>query len=145
MTMRIVMSSLALAAGIAAATQAAANSGLAARIGLGSALLVSTTVVMAGTIVLWAVMGARTTIFPESASWPLYVGGLCGLVIIVCMAVAFPKIGGARAIALMVLGQSIAAMTIDHFGLFGMPHEPVTLRRIAGALMLTCGVALLRP
>jgi transporter family-2 protein len=90
-------------------------------------------------------MGARTTFYPEGASWPLYIGGLCGFAIIVCMAVAFPRIGGARAMALMVLGQSIAAMTIDHLGLFGMPHEPVTLRRAAGALMVACGVALLRP
>jgi bacterial/archaeal transporter family-2 protein len=144
MMLRILIASLALAAGVAAAAQGAANAGLAARIGLGSALLVNTTIVLAGAIVLFWALGARTDFFPRGTPWNLYLGGVCGLAVIACMAIAFPRIGGAFAISLMVLGQSLMALAIDHFGLFGMPSEPVTMQRLAGALLLTCGVALLR-
>jgi bacterial/archaeal transporter family-2 protein len=144
MMLRILIASLALLAGVAAATQGAANAGLAGRIGLGSALLVNTTIVLAGAVVLFWALGARTEFFPRGAPWSLYLGGVCGLAVIVCMAIAFPRIGGAFAISLMVLGQSLAALAIDHFGLLGMPREPITLQRVAGTLLLTCGVALLR-
>jgi bacterial/archaeal transporter family-2 protein len=135
---------LAVAAGIAAAFQAAANAGLSARIGLGAALVVNTSIVLAGTILLYVMLGPRGGFFPGGVPWTLYVGGLCGFVLLASLAFVFPKIGAAVAIALVVLGQGVAALAIDHYGLLGMPAEPVTLGRVAGLVLVGAGVVLLR-
>jgi transporter family-2 protein len=44
----------------------------------------------------------------------------------------------------VVLGQSAAALAIDHFGLLGMPKDPITLPRVAGLALLALGVSLVR-
>jgi len=136
---------IALVAGIATALQATANAGLAARIGLAAALVANTIVVLAGTLVLYFVRGGPyETWTPAGTPWPLYLGGVCGLVILASLAFVFPRVGAALAIALVVLGQGGAALAIDHFGLMGMPKEPVTLLRIAGLVLVGGGVVLMR-
>ncbi len=135
---------IAVAAGIAAAFQAAANAGLSARIGLAPALVTNTSIVLLGTLALYFGRGPQGTFFPSDARWSLYVGGICGFIIILSLAFVFPKIGAAVAIALVVLGQGAEALAIDHFGLMDMPSEPVTLVRVAGLLLIGVGVVLIR-
>lgn len=135
---------LAMIGGASMSTQASANAGLAARIGLGSALLVSTTIVFLFTIGFWLWRGAATTFFPPNTPKVLYVGGLCGFLIISTLAYAFPRLGGAQTVALVVLGQGLAALAIDHFGLLDMPRDPATLRRCGGVLLIALGAFLSR-
>jgi bacterial/archaeal transporter family-2 protein len=142
--LNLLFAALAIAAGATAAIQSAANAGLKAHIGLGNALLVNTTVVLIGTIVLWVAMGAQTTFFHPDAPWTLYVGGVCGFATIAALALTFPKLGAAWAIAMMVLGQGIAALAIDHFGLLGMPRDPLTATRLLGVALVAAGVVVMR-
>jgi transporter family-2 protein len=144
MTLKIVFALLAIATGVALAMQAAANAGLAKLAGLGPALVVNTAIVLIGAIGLWAALGAKSNFFPAGASWTLYVGGLFGFVIIASLAFAFPKIGAAYAIALMVGGQCVAALMIDHFGLMGMPCEPLTIQRVIGVALVAAGAVVMR-
>src|SRR5713226_3990939 len=117
MMMKIVLALLAIAAGVAAAMQAATNAGLSKSAGLGPALVVNTLIVLIAAIGLWAAMGAKTTFFPAGASWTLYLDGLVGFVITASRACVFPKIGAADAVSLMVGGQCVASLMVDHFGL----------------------------
>jgi transporter family-2 protein len=135
---------IAAIAGVATAFQSAANAGLSSRIGLGAALLVNTSVVLLGTLAFYFVLGPHRDFFPSGTPWFFYVGGLCGFVVILSLAFVFPRIGAGVAIAIVVLGQGAAALAIDHFGLMGMPKEPITLARVAGLLMLGGGLALIR-
>ena len=137
--MKVVSAALAIAAGVAAAMQGATNAGLSKVAGLGPAVVVNTVVVLIGATGLWATMGAKTTFFPAGASWTLYLGGLFGLVIIASLAFVFPKIGAAYAVALMVGGQCIAALIVDHFGLMGMPRDPLTIQRVIGVALVAAG------
>jgi transporter family-2 protein len=143
-TTKIVFAALAIAAGVAAAVQAATNAGLSKATGLGPALVVNTVVVLSGAIGLWAATGARTTFFPAGASWTLYLGGLCGFAIIASLAFVFPRIGAAYAVALMIGGQCVAALAIDHLGLVGMPRDPLTLQRIIGVALVVAGAVVIR-
>src|SRR5512143_2482453 len=136
MTMKLIFVLAAAGAGIAASFQAAANAGLAARTGLGAALVVNTIVVLIGTLVFFSASGARATFFPAATPWSLYIGGFCGFAIILAAAFVFPRIGAGPAVALMVLGQGAAALAIDHFGLMGIPREPVSLLRIGGFALI---------
>ena len=144
MTMQIVCATLAIAAGVAAVIQAAINASLAKSAGLGPALVVNTVVVLVGAIGLWAAMGAKTTFFPAGASWTLYLGGLFGFVIVASLAFVFPKIGAAYAMALMVGGQCVAALVVDHFGLMGMPRDSLTIQRAIGVTLVAAGALVTR-
>ena len=53
-----------------------------------------------------------------------------------------PRIGVGNAIFFVLLGQLIAAATIDHFGLFGALKTALTPRRALGLLVLALGVYL---
>jgi transporter family-2 protein len=141
---KILFGLIATAAGVAATFQAAANAGLSARIGLAAALVVNTSIVLAGTLLFYFARGPHGSFLATDVPWNLYVGGVCGFIVILSLTVVFPRIGAAVAIALVVLGQGAAALAIDHFGLMGMPNEPVTLVRVAGLLLVGGGVALIR-
>ena len=142
--MSVLFAALALLAGVATTLQASANAGLSQRVGLAAALVLNTLIVLAGTLVFFVARGPHANFFPAGTPWALYIGGACGFVIILCLALVFPKIGAAWAIALVVLGQSAAALAIDHFGLLGMPKDPITLPRFAGLALLALGVTLVR-
>lgn len=53
-----------------------------------------------------------------------------------------PRIGVGNAIFFVLLGQLIAAATIDHFGLFGALRTELTARRALGVLVMAVGVYL---
>ena len=144
MMTQIVFAGLAVAAGVAAALQAAINAGLSRFTGFGCALVINTVVVLIGAIGLWAATGARLAFFPGGASWTLYVGGLFGFVIIASLTFVFPKIGAAYAVALMVAGQCVAALVVDHFGLMGMPQARVTIQRVIGVALVAAGIAVVK-
>lgn len=55
-----------------------------------------------------------------------------------------PRIGVGNAIFFVLLGQLIAAATIDHFGLFGALKTTLTAKRAIGLLVMAVGVYLAR-
>lgn len=141
----IAFATLAVFAGVAAAIQAAVNAGLARTTGLGAALVVNTLVVLIGTIALWlATADEKTSFFPAGTPWTLYLGGVGGFVIIASLAIVFPRIGAAYAIVLMIGGQCVTALAIDHFGLVGMPRDPLTMQRVIGVILVAAGALVMR-
>src|SRR5262249_50615012 len=101
-------------------------------------------VVLIGATGLWLATGAKTTFFPASTSWTLYLGGVFGFIIIAAAVLVFPRLGAAFTIALMVCGQCVAALIIDHCRLVGMEKSPATLQRVLGMLLVVGGVAVFR-
>ena len=53
-----------------------------------------------------------------------------------------PRIGVGNAIFFVLLGQLIAAATIDHFGLFGALKTTLTAKRALGLVVMALGVYL---
>jgi transporter family-2 protein len=143
--MQLLLWALAVAAGAAGAFQTAANSALTARSSLGAALLLNTSVVWLATFALLMVTGGPRML-GSLAGAPAhhYVGGLCGFAVIASITVAFPRLGAAMALALMVLGQGTVALMIDHYGLWGMRQVAVNGTRLVGVAFLVIGVLLLR-
>jgi len=141
---KLILAALAVVAGAAVAFQGATNQGLMKSAGIGPALIVNTVIVLIGATGIWLATGARTTFFPAGASWTLYLGGLFGFVVIAAAVLVFPRLGAAYAIALMVCGQCLAAMIIDHYGLMGMEKSPATLQRVIGVALVAGGAAVFR-
>ena len=141
---KVLFAVLAIAGGAAVAFQGTTNQGLMRSAGIGPALVVNTVVVLAATIVLWLATGAKLTFFPANVPWTLYLGGVFGFIIIVTAVLVFPRLGAAYTIALIVCGQCVAAMLIDHYGLMGMEKNPVTAQRLIGGALVAAGVAVFR-
>jgi bacterial/archaeal transporter family-2 protein len=145
--MKLLLFALAGLAGAAGACQSAANAALAGRAGLGPALLINAVVVLIAVVVLSAFTGglrAFTLATLTGAPLGYYIGGLCGCFIIAVMAFAFPRVGGAFALALFVLGTGVTGVVIDHFGLWGMRVIPLSVPRAAGVVLLVAGMILMR-
>jgi bacterial/archaeal transporter family-2 protein len=136
---------LAIGAGVAGACQTGANSALSARANLGASLFLNTSVVLVGTAALLLIQGGPRALGAlPGAPAHHYIGGLCGFTVIASITFAFPRLGAALAMALMVLGQGVMALIIDHHGLWGMRTVPLTSTRLVGVAFLVAGVLLLR-
>jgi transporter family-2 protein len=77
------------------------------------------------------------------APWWVYVGGLLGAVYVVGVIALAPRLGALLAFVLVIAGQLLASLLLDHFGLL-YPRHPVNLPRLLGAVLLLLGVLLIR-
>jgi bacterial/archaeal transporter family-2 protein len=138
---------LALGAGVSVATQQVLNGGL--RTALGSpawAGLVSYAGGLIAMIVAVIALGERVPSWKTIAEVPWYAwsGGLFGAAFILLAILLLPFLGAATLFALVIAGQVLAAVTMDHFGAFGLTAHPVSAARLAGAVLLISGVVLIR-
>lgn len=103
---------------------------------------------LVGTLVLFLIVLLSRGSLPVlaqagGAPWWAWGAGLLGAVFIAASTAFGPLIGGATFLALLVAGQMIAALAIDHYGVLSFPVRPVDSWRIAGALLVVAGVFLL--
>jgi transporter family-2 protein len=87
--------------------------------------------------------------FPDVSqltSAPLWIwtGGFIGATYVVTTLVLITRLGSAVMFALIVVGQMLAALVMDHFGLLGLPRHEVNLWRVVGAVFLVSGVVMIR-
>ena len=68
-------------------------------------------------------------------------GGTLGAVYVTSALVLAPRLGVATLVGLIVLGQVLASLVIDHYGLLGVAVRPASLPRLLGAGLLLAGVA----
>ncbi len=78
------------------------------------------------------------------APWYFWSGGLIGALIVSSGLVVAPRLGAATFMGLLVAGQLLGSMTLDHFGWLGFPRIPFSFTRLAGAGLLVAGVVLIR-
>ena len=76
--------------------------------------------------------------------WYAWSGGVFGAAFILLAILLLPSLGAATLFALVIAGQVLAAVTLDHFGAFGLTPHPVSAARLAGAALLIAGVVLIR-
>lgn len=135
---------MAFGIGMGIAVQAAINSRLA--IGLGSQPLAAAFLSFAiGTLCLGLVMlwqGDWQSVSDNIADqpWWRWVGGAIGAVFVFITAFLAPKIGLVNMAFLIILGQLIAGMVIDHFGLIEMPVRSIGVHKYIGLGVMLIGL-----
>lgn len=136
---------LTLLAGIGVAAQAPTNAMLAKV--SGSTLLASLVSFSVGTAAIAIVWAASDRVSPTTLraapSWAWF-GGIYGAIYVATAAYAAPRLGVATMLMIAIGGQLVAAVVIDHFGLFGLRAEPMSASRIAGLVLVFAGVLLVR-
>lgn len=79
-----------------------------------------------------------------AGSWVTWTGGLFGALFIGTAILMVPRLGAATVLALIVVGQMLGSLAFDHVGLLGLPQQPISPTRLAGAASLILGVVLIR-
>ena len=84
--------------------------------------------------------------FGKFAVMPVWVwgGGLIGAVVVLGSILAGPKIGMLALVGLLLAGQLVASVLMDHFGWFGFPIQKMSEARWVGMLLLVGGFFLIR-
>jgi transporter family-2 protein len=143
----LLLYALALGAGVSVATQQVLNGSL--RTALGSpawAGLISYAGGLLTMIVAVIALGEGVPSLRVMAGvpWWAWSGGLFGGAFILLAILLLPSLGAATLFALVIAGQVLAAVTLDHFGVFGLTTHPISTARLAGAAFLIAGVILIR-
>ena len=138
---------LALGAGVSVATQQVLNGSL--RVSLGSpawAGLFSYVGGLLTMIIAVIVLGEQVPSAKLMAGvpWWAWSGGVFGGAFILLSILLLPSLGAATLFALVIAGQVLAAVTLDHFGALGLTPHPISTARLAGAALLIAGVVLIR-
>jgi bacterial/archaeal transporter family-2 protein len=80
----------------------------------------------------------------SAAPWWVWVGGLLGAFYVLGSVVTAPQLGAATLVAVILAGQAVASLLVDHFGWVGFDENPITPGRLAGMGLVAVGVALVR-
>jgi transporter family-2 protein len=78
------------------------------------------------------------------SEWSHWTGGLLGACYIVGAIVVAPRLGAATFIAVVVAGQMLSSLLLDHYGWVGFAEHPLSPPRLIGALLIVGGVILVQ-
>jgi transporter family-2 protein len=138
---------MALLAGISVPTQAGINAQLS--LWTRSPVLAATISFAVGTLALIVYSLVTRIPLPSLANagnhpWWIWIGGSLGAFFVTATIILVPKLGATTMVTVILAGQMIASLLLDHFGGLGYPVHPVSLGRIAGVLLVCGGVWLIR-
>ena len=145
--MKILFILLAIVSGAALPVQAALNGKMGKLIGDPVyAALISFVVGSFGllTYVLTMKTDLSTITQAGNAHWSVWTAGLLGAFYVTCVIILAPKLGVALTFGLVVAGQLIVSLIIDHYGFLSIPVHAVNWQRIAGISLIITGVLLIR-
>jgi bacterial/archaeal transporter family-2 protein len=138
---------VALVAGAVLPVQTAVNNKMAVTVGspvLGA--LVSFAVGTLSILIYSLASGESIASLTSSKDAPAiaWIGGLLGAFFVTATIILMPRIGVAMTISLIIAGQLITALAMDHFGLLGLEVRQVTPLRVVGVVLVGLGAVLIR-
>ena len=74
----------------------------------------------------------------------LWGGGMIGAAVVLGSILAGPKIGALALVSLLLAGQLVVSILIDHYGWLGFPIQKMNIQRFLGVLLLVGGFLLVR-
>ena len=137
---------LALVSGALIPVQAASNAALSHSVG-GNVPFAGMALFLVATAATGLTMLASGKALPalddlRGAPWWTYSGGVIVAFYVLTITFLTPRLGVGTAIALIVTGQVLAAVAIDHFGLMRSLTVPLSPTRMIGATLMVIGVFL---
>lgn len=80
----------------------------------------------------------------KNTPWYALTGGLLGAFYVATVVVILPRLGMVLTFSLIIAGQIIISIIIDHFGLLGNAVKEITLGKSIGILMLIISIIIIR-
>ncbi|PZQ97748.1 MAG: EamA-like transporter family protein [Cereibacter sphaeroides] len=136
----------AVIAGLALSIQAPINGQLGRAV---HSTLLASTISFSVSVVLLLAISYATGEFRQLSDmgptpWWLWIGGIFGPIYMLGIIYSVPNIGVVSALAAVVAGQLLGAMTIDLIGAFGVAARPISLTRVLSVCFVFAGVVLSR-
>ena len=135
---------LAVGAGACIALQASANGSFRKNLGdnplFAACLSILGTVLTAAAAMLVFRPPVPSMAVLRETPWWNWIGGPLGALIVLAGAALTARLGAALFIALVVGGQLLCSLVLDHFALVGLNEQPVTAGRLLGAALVVAGV-----
>ncbi|HFL1971289.1 TPA: DMT family transporter [Stenotrophomonas maltophilia] len=137
---------LAMAAGMAVTLQTTLNGQLSK--GLSgdpvAAAIFSFMIGLVTLIVVGLMRGNTLSLLADIPAQPAWVllGGVMGAFALLSNVILVPRIGMAALVGLVIAGQLLSSLAIDHFALLGSAHRPVSAIKFLGALLMLGGLAI---
>lgn len=138
---------MALLAGATIPSQAGINAKL--NVYTGSPVAASIVSFLAGTMTLIIFAVVTRSPIPalssfSGAPWWIWTGGILGAFYVASCVILANKVGAVSMLALILAGQIITSLVLDHFGLLGYQVQPVTMMKIIGIILIIAGVIFIR-
>ncbi len=114
-----------------------------------NAFTASLIVFLVGALVLTIVVAATRPTMPtasELAAAPktVWLGGVIATGYIVAIVVLTPRLGVGLTTGLILVGQIITALALDHLGAFGNAQHALNAGRLAGLALMIAGIATIK-
>ncbi len=144
---RLLLALLALGTGALSSVQSTVNGKLG--VAAGSALVAAFVSFAIGLVVLAVIVVATRAPLPirgisrTEPRW-IWIGGFMGAVFVLVNAAIVPILGTGLTVSVVLLGQILAGIGVDQFGILGATKRPVTVLRVVGTLLVFAGVVLVR-
>jgi transporter family-2 protein len=138
---------LAVLAGMMMPTQAAINNKLAEEVN--GPILAAFISFVVGTVALFIyilITGVSLNNLSslKNASIISWTGGLLGAFFVASAVILVPRLGVALTFSLIIAGQMLITLVLDHYGFLGVPVREVNIQRILGMFLIIGGVILIR-
>jgi len=134
---------ISLAAGLAAGLQGPLTTMVSQRLGTWEAVVIAHVGGTAAALLMLFFFGKGTIGEWRSVPWYALLCGVLGLVVLGGLTFSIPRIGTAGTMTLLVLGQLVLAVALDHFGLLGLEVRAINPSRVIGLLTMVLGTWLI--
>lgn len=125
--------------GVLIALMVVFNGLLASKTGNSQSLIIIHGVGLLGTITL--LIGSRTHLKSiKGLPSHLFIGGALGIFSVLFNNISFIKLGATLTLCLNLLGQLLASMIIDHFGLIGQQINKINSMKLFGVAIMISGI-----
>ncbi|GMQ65327.1 DMT family transporter [Vallitalea maricola] len=125
--------------GVLIALMISFNGLLAQQIGNNESLIIIHLVGLIGTSIIFLISRNKLQSIKGLPKY-LFLGGAIGIFNVTMNNVCFDKLGVALTISLGLMGQLIASMCIDHFGLLGVKKNKINIRKLTGIAIMSIGI-----
>lgn len=97
-------------------------------------------------IIVYIILTRQTVSWPGIKEAPAYawIGGLLGAFYVTVIILAFPKLGPGLTFGLVVAGQMIVSVFLEHKNILVEQQNPISYMKILGIILVIAGVVIIR-
>lgn len=97
-------------------------------------------------VLLYSMLTKQHAVWAGLRNAPVYVwiGGLLGAFYVTAIILAFPRIGPAMTFGIVVAGQMIMSVLLDHFDILVAQQHSINVWKLLGIFLIVTGVVIIR-
>lgn len=94
-------------------------------------------------LALLAARGGEQIANWRALTWYMWGAGLFGVALYLTLSLTFPRVGATAALVLIIVGQLVTGVVVDHFGWLGVVPRSADVGRLVGLVVLLVGAYLI--